>query len=263
MVVDFHTHCWPDELAEHALRTLREHMPEATVHGDGTLRGLVAEMDAAGVDRAVALPVATKPSQVRTINHAAAQNRSERIIAFGALHPLVDNAAAEVAYLAANGVKGVKLHPEYQDFYVDDPALDRLYGPLQEAGLVVVFHAGWDPGPFTCDHAPPTAIRRVHERYPAMKIVAAHMGGFMMWEEVRRELAGLPVWLDTSAAADHLGADTFRELVRMHGSGRLLFASDAPWFDMAAARSWVEGIGLGGPETAAILGGNAAQLLAL
>lgn len=263
MVIDFHAHCWPDDLAQRALTALHEHMPEAHSHTDGTCAGLLREMDRAGVDLAVTLPVATKASQVEAINAAAAAQPHNRTIAFGAMHPDMGSPSDTAGMLAGAGVPGVKLHPEYQDFYVDDPRMDELYTALQTHGLIAVFHAGWDPGPFTRDHATPRALRRVHERFPRMPMVLAHMGGFMMWDEVREEIAGLPVWLDTSAAPEHLPPDDFVALVECHGADRVLFASDMPWFDCTASRRWVEDCLGQGAELDGIMGGNAAQLLGL
>ncbi|MBD3240859.1 MAG: amidohydrolase family protein [Chitinivibrionales bacterium] len=261
MVVDFHAHYFPDDIAGQALQTLSESTPGMRAYTDGTLRGLLAAMDQAGIDRAVNLPVATKPSQVPSINRAAVTSRSPRVIHFGALHPRAQNLADDIRYLHDHGIRGVKLHPEYQDFYVDSPQMDECYGLLQDFGLIVVFHAGWDPGPFTRDHARPSALRTVHQRFPDLQMVAAHMGGLRMWDEVERELVGTGVYFDTSAAAEYMAPERFVSMVRTHGVQRVLFGTDTPWFDAAAARRWLERLPLTAEEREALLGKNA-QVLA-
>lgn len=261
MIIDFHAHFFPDNIAPQALQALCESMPNMRPYTDGTLGGLLEAMDRAGIDRAVNLPVATKPSQVATINRAAAAQRSPRIIPFGTLHPRAPSLTGDIRYLHDHGIRGIKLHPEYQDFYVDMPQMDTCYGLLQELGLIVVFHAGWDPGPFTRDHATPAALRRVHRRFPALRMVAAHMGGLHMWDEVERELVGTGVYFDTSAATQYMDPDRFVRMVRAHGADRVLFGTDTPWFDGAEERDRIERLPLTAAQREALLGLNA-QVLA-
>ncbi len=261
MVIDFHAHFFPDDIAAQALQALSENVPDMEAQSDGTLGGLVRAMDRAGVDRAVTLPVATKPSQVAGINRAAVAQRSPRTIPFGALHPRAVDPLGDIRYLHEHGIRGVKLHPEYQCFHVDTPQMDPCYAVLAELGMIVVFHAGWDPGPFSCDHARPSALRRVHRRFPALRIVAAHMGGLRMWDEVERELVGTGVYFDTAGAPRYMEPEQFVRIVRAHGAHRILFGTDTPWFDIAATRRWLERLPLTDTEQEALFGGNA-QVLA-
>ena len=183
-IVDFHTHIFPDDLAPKAIAKLIELSHESHNFTDGTLGGLRQSMQRNGINRSVLLPIATKPSQVSIINRTCLSQASDDTIPFGTLFPLYEENAEEIEFLCAHGIKGVKFHPEYQDFYIDDPRYFPLYEQLSDAGLIVLFHAGKDPGPFSCDHALPQAIRVLLENFPKMKIVAAHMGGWKVWEEV-------------------------------------------------------------------------------
>jgi hypothetical protein len=116
--IDFHTHCFPDDLAPRAIERIITTSPGATVWTDGTLSGLRRSMAAAGITKSVVLPVATKASQVTSINRAAPALCAPDIVPFGALHPHTANIPEEVAFLIDNGILGIKLHPEFQDFYI-------------------------------------------------------------------------------------------------------------------------------------------------
>ena len=264
MIIDFHTHVFPDELAPRAMEQLRGLMPEAVAHGDGTAGALLRSMDAAGIDLAVTLPVATRESQVAGINTVAGRRpRHTRLLAFGALFPGMAGMQREVARLLDQGVKGIKLHPEYQQFRVDDPAHFDMYALLSEAELIVVFHAGWDPAPFCRNLATPRALRSVADRFPRLRMVAAHMGGYRMWDEVERWLCGTHVVFDTSAAIDVLSPEEFARRVRLHGAERVAFASDSPWFSQSGALEKVLAAPLSDAQRHAVLCGTAQALLGI
>jgi len=261
-IIDFHTHTFPDELAAKALEKLVRFAPQEKACIDGTVGGLIASMDRAGIDRAVTLPIATKPSQVEPINTAAiALLANRRVIPFGTLHPAYERMEQEIGRLRESGVRGIKLHPEYQDFYIDDRTYFPMYDMLRSAGLIVLFHAGKDPGPFTSDHALPAAIRTVHDNFPSLRIVAAHMGGWRVWPQVEEALAGVPLYIDTAAVCRDMAPADFVRIARAHGVHRVLFATDSPWFDQKATVEWVDGLPLTPAEKRRIFHANAAHLL--
>jgi uncharacterized protein len=262
-VIDFHTHIFPDDLAPRAIAKLREYTPEAHNYTDGTLGGLRNSMQMAGITRSVVLSIATKPSQVTVINRGCPPLMSEDIIPFGTLHPEHEAIEEEIGFLRESGIKGIKLHPEYQNFYVDDPKLFPIYEQLSSAGLIVLFHAGKDPGPFTCDHALPQSLRTVHENFPKLKMVAAHMGGWLSWTEVEEVLCGIPIFFDTSAAPNFLDPNDFERMVRKHGADRIVFGTDSPWYDQKYAYDWIDRTTLSDTEKEAIFFKNARCLLEL
>jgi predicted TIM-barrel fold metal-dependent hydrolase len=265
-IIDFHTHFFPPELAERAITRLIENAaPNIAMknHTDGTVNGLINSMRAGGIDKSVTLPVATKPSQVPNINKGCAASAYPDIIQFGAMHPETESFEAEIDFLSANGIKGIKLHPEYQYSHVDDPRAFPMYEKLASAGLIAVFHSGKDPGPFTNDHAMPPALRKVHENFPALKMVAAHMGGWTVWKEVEETLAGLDIFFDTSAVYKLLPPTDFVRLCRKHGIDKILFGSDSPWYGQGESAEWVKRSGLNDTEIEAVFGGNAERLLEL
>ena len=214
-----------------------------------------------GITRSVVLPVATKPSQVPVINRGCELLKSSSIIPFGALHPQTPNIEEEIAFLIEHGIQGIKFHPEYQDFYIDSPVFFPVYEQLQAAGLIVIFHAGKDPGPFSCDHALPTALHTVLRNFPAMRIVAAHMGGWKLWQEVEERLCGKPIYFDTSAVSEYLAPNDFIRMIRKHGVERILFGTDSPWFDQGATRKWIGEMDISDSEKELIFYKNGEDLL--
>jgi predicted TIM-barrel fold metal-dependent hydrolase len=262
IVIDFHTHIFPDDLAERAITKLKSFSTDAVNHTDGTAAGLLASMKKNSIDRSVLLSIATKPSQVHVINQASVSLQSESFIPFGTLHPDMENSEEEILFLKEHNVKGIKFHPEYQDFYITDKKLFPIYEQLAAKGIIVQFHAGKDPGPFTCDHALPPDLNTIHRNFPKMKIIAAHLGGWKVWNEVEEYLCGLPLYLDTSAIAHIIDSQQCLRIIRKHGVEKILFGSDSPWFDQGDALRWLLRLPLTDSEKECIAGKNALNLLA-
>ncbi|MDI6843329.1 MAG: amidohydrolase family protein [Anaerosomatales bacterium] len=258
-VIDFHTHVFPEDVAARALGGMidRTHM---RAFYDGTIGGLLAEMDRAGIDVSVLAPVATRPSQVASINDWTAERLSPRIRALGAMHPAFDDPVHEIERIAALGLSGIKLHPEFQAFHPEDERMGRVYEMCGRLGLTVLFHAGEDPN-FETVSGEPEVFARLAERYPDTTFVLAHMGGYRMWDEAVRLLADAPVYLDTSHATEVFAPSELRDLIRAYGAERVLFASDGPWTDAAAALAAVRSCGLEASEIERVVWGNAASLL--
>jgi predicted TIM-barrel fold metal-dependent hydrolase len=261
-IIDIHTHVWPDALAAKAVPALQAAGDGLIARYDGTVSGLLAEMDHTGVDVSVIQPVATRPGQVATINDWAAAQASDRIVAFGAMHPDLPEPAAEIARMRSLGLRGFKLHPEHQSFAPDDPKMAVIYEAALESGMTVFFHAGADVIHPTV-HGTPASFARVMDAWPDLSAVLAHLGGFREWEGVAEHLAGRDVWLDTAYTLGHLPDEEFVALVRAHGCDRVLFGSDGPWTDAGEEIAYLRRLPFTESEIAGILGGNARRLLAL
>lgn len=260
-VIDIHTHAFTDALAPAAIPAL-EAQGGLRARYDGTIGGLIRSMDEAGIDTSVVQPVATKPGQVASINDWAASIASDRIVAFGAMHPGLEDPAQEIARMASLGIKGFKLHPEHQAFAPPDPRLDEMYSAAIEHNMIAFFHAGADVIHPTV-HGTPEAFVELIDAWPGLTVVLAHLGGFRQWEGVAEHIAGRDVWLDTAYTPRHLPDDEFVALVRAHGPDRVLFGTDGPWTDPAVEIAHIRGLDLTANEIDGILGGNAARLLAL
>ncbi len=280
MLIDLHTHIFPDRICRTAVERLSAagHIPP---HTDGSAVGLIASMAAAGVDYSVNLPVMTRPDQVEKVNSSLiaglGDSLARGIVCFGGLHPDYENCAAEARRLRDAGIRGVKLHPAYQQTDADSPAFMRAVAAASEAGLICVIHSGLDIGFPGRNYADPGMIARLVREVAPDRLVLAHMGGWQGWQEAADVLAGLPVYVDTAFAlgplvplegdsipggfASNLDPEGFAGLVRAYGADRVLFGSDSPWADQAAYAGFVRSSPLTEAEKELILGGNAERLL--
>lgn len=262
-IIDVHTHAWTDSLAAKAVPALLENAEgRFSAHYDGTIAGLIEEMDRTGVSMSVIQPVATKPSQVPAINDWAASVNEGRIVAFGAMHPDTEDPRAEVARMAGLGLKGFKMHPEHQDFEPHEERLEPIWRAAIEHDMIVLFHAGADvihPGV----HGTAESFARLIGAWPELRAILAHLGGFRQWEHVARHLEGSDVWLDTAYTMGHLPDEEFVRMVRAHGTDRVLFGTDGPWTDAALEIAHLKTLGFTESELADILGDNAARMLGL
>lgn len=263
MIIDFHTHCFPDSLAERALRQLSKVADDLEFFTDGTVNGLLSSMDKAGIQIGVIQHIATKPSQTPVVNRWAAELNGGRIVSFGTIHPEYAAWRDEIAYLTDAGIKGVKFHPDYQDFIVDEKRLYPIYEAVANAGFVILFHTGLDlgfPPPYKCL---PDRLKNVVRDFPGAKIVAAHMGAYGYWEDVEKYLLGGPLYFDTAYCSMGMDFEYLARLIRLHGADKVLFGSDSPWTDQAREVDVIRALRLSQGEIDAVLGGNTAKLLGM
>ena len=172
MIIDFHIHTFPDALAERAVKKLSE-TAKIPSYTDGTVTDTLRKMKQWKVDKGVFLNIATKPSQQRTINDRCLSMNDPRIIPFGSVHIDSEDRLEELERVKKLGMKGIKLHPDYQGFFFDDPRTYPVYERCADLGLIVVIHAGSDPVSPGVIHADPQAIARVLDRFPRLILVAA------------------------------------------------------------------------------------------
>lgn len=263
MVVDFHTHAFPEKIAGKALELLSKKSGNMVPFTDGTAQGLLSHMDSRGVDKAVVLGIATNPAQQRNVNDFAASLAGERLIPFGSIHPDAPDAVEELYRISQIGLKGIKFHPEYQDFFVDEDRMLPLYETCDKLGLIVTFHAGADVGYPEPVHNTPERLASILPVFKKGRVVAAHFGGYALWSEVGRCLAGKNIYFDTGFCYSRMPCPYAAEIIKSHGYKKVLFGSDLPWSDERLEQRFVEGFGLDEEQTAAVLGKNAAELLGI
>lgn len=261
-VVDVHTHAFPDALAAKAIPLL-ERQAQVSAALDGTVGALLRSLDRAGIDAAVVCSIATEPGQFGPILAWSKAIAGPRLFPFPSVHPGSPRAVEEIRQIAEAGFRGVKLHPEYQDFHVDDPLLEPLYRALERHRLVALFHAGHDIGFPDSDRAAPARFLALQRAFPDLRIVASHLGGFRRWSEVAEHLLGSSLWFDTSYTLGHIPAALLGEILRGHRPDRLLFGTDSPWVDQSKALAAFRALRLPPEREELILGANARGLLGL
>lgn len=261
-IIDMHTHVFPDELAEKTMNFLaKEAQTEAFLNG--TVSDLKRSMDESGITLSVNQPIATKPSQVRSINNWAKEIEDSSIMSFGTIHPHYEDFKEEIMRIKKMGIRGIKIHPDYQKFYPDDEAVFPIYECLAENGMIILFHAGIDIGLYPPVHATPERLAKVLDAFPTIKLVAAHLGGYKCWDEVEEFLVGRDLFFDTSYVIDYMDPKRFIRIMREHGFDKILFATDSPWKPQAGEVKKISGLSV--PETAKedIFYRNAVRLLGI
>lgn len=280
MIIDFHTHTFPDSIAPKALAKLQGASHTRTF-SDATVAALQTDMAERGIDFSVVLPVATNPTKVPHMNDSsAAMNGKGPLIHFGAMHPDFEDWYAELGRIKALGLKGIKIHPVYQGVDIDDERYVRIFRRCAELDLIVVAHSGDDigfPGVVRCD---PKRSRNALEQAEGVKLVLAHMGGWKNWEEVAEKLADTDCYLDTAFSLGEIdaleaqfytpeerrlmGEAEFTALVKAFGADRVLFGTDSPWTHSQTEIQRILRLReLDEEEIMAILGENACRLLGL
>lgn len=265
MVIDFHTHTFPDAMAPKTIAGL-EKAGGIQAHTDGTLGGLRESMRRAGIDWSVVLPVVTKPHQFHTINKVAAEiTGRDGIISFGGIHPDTEDYKGELKTIKELSLKGIKLHPDYQKTFIDDEKYVRIIDYAAELSLITVIHAGIDIGLPSPVHCPPERTARMLKSLDAehAEIVLAHTGGYDQWDEVEEYLVGKPVYMDISYSLHRIGEEQFIRIVRDHGADRMLFATDSPWGGQKETLEMFCGLPLTEEEKDRILYQNALRLLGM
>lgn len=229
MLIDFHTHAFPEKIAGKAITSLAHAAGGLDPQTDGTVASLKAEMARDGVDICVVQSIATNPHQQAKVNDFAISiNADPAIVAFGSVHPDAPDALVELERIAAAGLKGVKLHPEYQQFYADDEKMKPIYKKISQLGLVTLFHAGQDYGFPPPYHAMPQNLKNALKWFDA-PVVAAHWGGFGCCFEVLEKLCGENIYFDLSFGYCAMPKAIAQAIVDKHGPQKLLFGSDMPW----------------------------------
>lgn len=259
MIIDAHNHVWPDKVAE---RALGGNIPDMDIFGDGKVSGLLRAKQDAGVDLSVCLAVANTAGQVDSANRFIGGLDRDNFIPFGTIHPDL-SPKENLAHLRTNRVQGVKLHPVFQNFRLDDPKLFDVLEVLEgEFPTIIHVGAGGGGDGSTCT---PGMLREIAVSFPKLEVIACHFGGYHMLEAAEENVIGLPIMLDTAwpPSLAELDPGEVRDLIRRHGVERVVFSSDWPTASPKAEVEAIRALGLDDDETAAVLGGNIARVLGL
>ena len=267
MIIDFHTHVFPDRIAAKTVGLLAE-KGGLSPYSDGSVKGLLSKMTESGVDMSVVMPVMTGPGQFDSITAFATEINSlygstrPALISFGGIHPLCEDLPGKMKRIKESGLLGVKIHPDYQETFIDDEKYEEILLLAKELDLIVVTHTGRDAGfrdrPIRCT---PERVLRLIRRVGHSKFVLAHFGANEMYREAIDEIAGEDVYIDTALNLCEIGGENFRRLVKRHGEDRILFATDSPWSDQKRDAELIRSFKLGGETEEKIFSLNAKKLL--
>lgn len=268
MIIDFHTHVFPNAIAKPTIDFLAAKSGYKP-YGDGSVESLVSLMDNGNIDKSVVLPVVTKPSQFKKINEFASfLNNTEKIYSFGGIHPADETPFEHLDEIKKMGLYGIKLHPDYQDAFIDDNRYIEIIRYALSIKLAVVTHAGVDDG---CQGEPKCTPDRILRMFDAVykgnipeqpRIILAHAGGFKMYNEVLKKLCGLPVYFDTAYVMEFADPDIILSIIREHGADKILFATDSPWSDPKTSVQKLKSLPLSQNELEKIFFKNALTVLA-
>jgi predicted TIM-barrel fold metal-dependent hydrolase len=262
MLIDFHTHIFPENLASKAISKLADNI-HIVPNYDGTTDGLLNYMNKKNVDMAVALNITVKPMQDINVNNFVLSIKNPRIIPFGSVHPYSDVAHSEIERLYKSGIRGLKFHPEYQRYRENDPKAIDIYRHCADLNMIMLFHCGYDcayPNSLMC---PPEDMVEIINKIPYAKIVAAHMGGNCMYERALNVIAGTPLYIDTSMSSLFCDKEIFKEFIKRHDSNKILWGTDGPWTDVNEDLKYIRDCGVSGELLDKIKFKNALKLLDL
>lgn len=255
---------FPDKLAHPAMLKLHE-QSGVPYSSEAAVSDLRAAMKSAGIDRSVLLHIATKESQHQHVLEFAKETDKDPFVSFGSVVPGSESALEYIWKISDEGLKGVKFHPALQRVDTDLESAMPMYDLIRALNLVAVFHAGWDATYRDEERCSPRMLLHILKNFPGIKIVAAHMGGLHIQNEVMEQLAGkADLYFDTAYSADPwMDKATMEKMIRMHGAERILFGSDFPWHLPLQELEFIDSLGISSEEKELILGGNARRLLGI
>ena len=263
LLIDMHVHVFNEKIAAKALEALSGYSGLTPIT-DGTATDTLLKLDEWGVDKAAILSIATKPSQQRIINSWAGKLKSERLLPFGSIHPDADDRLDELEYIKSSGLYGIKLHPDYQGFKIDEERVFDIYNTCAELSLPVLLHSGFDYYSPEEIHCTPSRALNVIKRVKGLKLILAHLGANRMWQQVYDYLAGVDgeVYFDTSFTIE-CPDELMEKIILKHGADRILFASDCPWASSADIAKKIDRLHLTDDMKEKIFHSNAERLLNL
>ncbi|MEG0570177.1 MAG: amidohydrolase family protein [Oscillospiraceae bacterium] len=227
-IIDAHAHIFPEKIAQKAVRSIGEFY-DIPMCKNGSSGMLLLSGKKINVDKFLVCSTATKPEQVLSINdfvYEECQQNADKFIGFATLHPNMQNPEAEIERIIERGFKGVKLHPDFQEFNIDDEKMDRIYEKLQ-GKLFILMHTGDD----RYDYSSPKRLAKVLNKFPDLKVIAAHFGGYMRWDEALQVYDGENIFIDTSSSLFTLQTEKAMRIIEKIAPKKVFFGTDYPMWD--------------------------------
>ena len=257
-IIDIHTHIYPDRIASLAVKKISEFY-SVEMGFSGKASDLLLQAENAGISKSVCHSVATGARQVTRINDfisEQARQSSSRLVGMGTLHQDFENPEQEIDRCISLGLKGIKLHPDTQMFNIDDERMFPVYDYLS-GRLPVLFHCG----DYRYDYSHPKRLARILDMFPNLTVIAAHFGGWMIYDLALEYLKDKNCYLDTSSAISYIGKTRAKELIRAYGAERVMFGTDYPMWSCKEELNRVQELDLSSNEYELILSANAKRLL--
>lgn len=230
--IDIHAHAFHPKIAAKVVQQLQDHYKIPAI-GNGLWEDMEPRLRKAGIQYSTVLSAATKQEQVEPANHYAVSLCAQRgVIPFGTMHPDYPHTEEMLAYLWDNGIRGIKLHPDFQGFRLDDPRLDKLFGAI-EGKFTLLVHVG-DKLPPKENPSCPYKVAAIKRKYPKLQLIAAHFGGVWHWPYVVDALKGLDIYMDTSSSLFAIPQELLEQIYHAFPRRNFLFGSDYPLFDCAS-----------------------------
>ena len=257
-IIDAHAHIFPQKIAAKAVDSIG-HFYDLTMHdGNGTAEALLESGRRIGVDRYLVCSTATRPGQVKAINDFIWEESiaHPEFVPFATMHPDLEDLEEEMERILSRGYYGLKLHPDFQEFNIDDDRAMEIYR-LAEGKLAILFHTGDN----RYDFSAPRRMERVAERFPNLTCIAAHFGGYRCWEEALSCYEAPNIYMDTSSALFALPAEGAWKFFERFGFERFFFGTDFPMWTHEDEMARFNALGLPPKERAMILSGNFARVI--
>lgn len=228
-VVDAHAHIFPDKIAERATEGI-SHFYDLPMRHQGSMEQLLASGDPAGIDGYLVCSTATHPAQAEAINNyiGCVLKEYPQCVGFAALHPFSENLTEEFEKILKMPFKGIKLHPDFQEFLMDDPNVYPMYDMISQMGMPILMHMGDKTRPYST----PARLAKVLEDFPKLRVIGAHLGGYQHWEEAAEILKPSErLKFDTSSSLDFMTPEDAAGYIRRHGVENCFFGVDFPMWD--------------------------------
>ena len=226
--IDFHCHVYPDAIAPKAADSIRKFYRLGDDYMDGRVQTLLDYGTKAGVEKFVILPVSLRPTNTRHINDFIIGDvaKQHRFFGYGTIHAGMQDLCEEVEYIMNHGLLGLKMHSDCQVFPIDDPRLFPVYDMVQDK-LPILFHMGDQ----RYDYSHPARLRKVLDLFPKLRVIAAHFGGYTMYELAAEELKDKDCFFDVSSSLMFMEEGVAEKYINRHGAERFVYGSDFPMWN--------------------------------
>ena len=259
-IINAHCHIYPEKIASKAVLGIRDFY-DLDMSLNGTVNDLIKDGDKVGVTHYLIHSVATTPKQVKSINEFISSEvnaHPDLFTGFGSLHPDSDDIQRDFDYLIELGLKGVKLHPDFQRFALNEKRAYKIGEVINEGDVPVLIHCG----DFRYNYSNPEQLKPFLEKFPNLTVIGAHFAGWSVWEKATNELSGIPnLYVDLSSSLYDLTPETALRLIHEYGADKVLWGTDYPMWDSVSEMQYFNKLALTDDEKSKILYENAAKIL--